>query len=1105
MARLTLTLLGGCQVRLDGGPPLALPTRKIQALLAYLALPVGREHSRDKLAALLWGELSEGRARNSLRQAVFSLRQVLEPVQPACLCVAGGTIALNPDAVDVDATRFEQLVREGTPAALERAVGLYRGDLLEGLTLQEPPFEEWLMGERERLRELAVEALAGLLAAQRAAGAVEAALQTGLRLVGLDPLQEPVHRTLMRLYAQLGRRGSALHHYQLCVGVLQRELGVEPEDETKQLYQEILQHRPAGRGIPEARTADGSPPFTNVPRSVLTVPSDSPLIGRDHETARLRAAFAEAVNGQGRVVVIVGEAGVGKTRMVAELAVEVHAVGGRLLIGRCHESERILPFGPWVDALGAGQVPVERTWLATLPLVVRRELGRLLPELGCGNGETATPPDHLKLFEGVALLLGHVAGRQPAVLVLEDLHWADEMSVRLLAFIAHRLSAWRLLVLATAREEELVDAEMLRRTLAELEREPHVTTVALGPLSRGDTLSLVQALSRPGSDRAAMARVGEQVWRTSEGNPFVVIEAMRAAAREALSPGLEGWAIPERIRDIIGRQLDRLDDGRRELVARAAVIGRAFEFGLLQHISGLGEEDAARSVEELIRRRVLHSVGERLDFTHDRVREVAYDRILAPRRTVLHRRVAEALATVYAGNLDAHHLALGLHYAEGEVWDQAIVHLRRAGIRAVERSANRDAAACFEGALAALAHLPETRSTLEQAFEIRVELRPALSMLGEVRRVRERLREAEALAEQLNDDRRRGQVGALMANAHAQLGDLDEALLTGARALRIARRLDDVRLRIVSTTVLEQAHALRGDYERVVELATSNIAALPADSIDEYFGLSVPPSIQDRARLVTSLAQLGRFAEAAEYQAQAIRLAERTQHAYTVASGYIAASTLYLLQGNWAQAFSYTEHRIAVLRTGNIAINLPSAVASSAWALAQLGEASEALTRLREAEQLVERSAGTGFVGDLGWVYYSLGRTCQRLGLDEAQRWAERAVESSPHQPGFVAHALHLLGDIATHPDRFDAERGEAHYRQALALAAPRGMRPLIAHCHLGLGTLYQRTGESQESREDLTLAAAMYREMDMPFWLERAEAEISAFDDPRLRDVGTG
>src|SRR5262249_16779323 len=157
----------------------------------------------------------------------------------------------------------------------------------------------------------------------------------------------------------------------------------------------------------------------------------------------------------------------------------------------------------------------------------------------------------------------------------------------------------------------------------------------------------------------------------------------------------------------------------------------------------------------------------------------------------------------------------------------------------------------------------------------------------------------------------------------------------------------------------------------------------------------------------------------------------------------------------------------------------------SAWVLAQLGEASDALRQLREGEQLVERQAASGFISLLGWLYACLGRAALLLGrLDEARRLGDRAVESSPSQPGFAAHALHLLGDIATHPDRFDAEGGEAHHRQALALAEPRGLRPLVAHCHLGLGKLYRCTGERDRAQEHLTTATTMYREMDMRFYL---------------------
>jgi tetratricopeptide (TPR) repeat protein len=875
------------------------------------------------------------------------------------------------------------------------------------------------------------------------------------------------------------------------VSLLQRELDVEPEEDTKQLYQEILRLRPARMATPEALPSGHSPPLA-IRRPPLAVGTDTPLIGRDRELARARAALAEAMSGQGQVVVVSGEAGVGKTRVVTELAAEVPAMGGRVLIGRSHESEQILPFGPWVDALATGRELVDDAWLETLPLAMRRELGRLLPEFGPRDDGSAAPPDYLKLFEGVGHLLGHVAERQATVLVLEDLHWADEMSARLLAFIGRRLKAWRLLLIVTVREETLVDVPVLQRGLAELEHEPHGATVALGPLSPRDTAALVRALARPGTDEAAMARLGEQVWRTSGGNPLVVVEALRGDAHDSLSAGLEGLSVPERVRDIISRQLDRLDERSRDLVAVASVVGREFEFELLQHAGGLGEEEAARGVEELTRRRVLYSVGEGLDFTHDRVREVAYGQLVAPRRKLLHRRVAEALATLHAESLEPHHLALGLHYAAGEVWDKAVVHLRRAGARASERSANRGAVACFERALDALAHLPDNPSTLEQAFEIRLETQDALNRLGEVRHALARAREAEALAERLNDDRRRGRVRVFSTGIHALLGELDEARATGTRGLELARALGDVDLRIRMTSYLALANYFAGEYERVIELASENLGASRADGFAPKRVPDNRSAAYDRHWIIHSLAQLGRFGEAASLQAETIALAETTQHAHTIGLAYWAVSVLHLVRGDWASARSSIEQAISVHRGGNSVLMLPFELASSAWILAQAGEAGEAMSRFGEAAQLIEQHVEQGIVGHLGSTCYPLGHTCLLLGrLDEARRFAERVVDAAPSQQGFLAYARHLLGEVATQPERFDADSGEEHYRAALALAERLGMRPLVAHCHLGLGTLSSRTAKCHEAREHLTTAAAMYHEMDMRFWLEKAEAQM--------------
>ena len=312
--------------------------------------------------------------------------------------------------------------------------------------------------------------------------------------------------------------------------------------------------------------------------------------------------------------------------------------------------------------------------------------------------------------------------------------------------------------------------------------------------------------------------------------------------------------------------------------------------------------------------------------------------------------------------------------------------------------------------------------------------------------------------------------------------------------MAIAERLGDLELRILTTSVVGGLHYQRAEFEQAVELATGNLAALPAEWVHKVFGFAaaVTASVADRCGMVRSLAQLGRFAEAPEPAAEAIRLAEPTRHAYTIGWAHYSAGTLPLLQGEWAKACALLEQALAVFPAGNVAV--PRATIScSAWVLAQLGETSEAMDRLREGEQVAERFAASGHAGYAAWGYHAMGRAYWLLGrLDEARAWGERAVEADPAHPGFGAHALHLLGDIATHPDRFDAESAGAHYAMALALAEPRGMRPLAAHCHLGLGKLYRRTGKPEQAREHLITATTMYREMDMPHWLEQAEVEMS-------------
>jgi DNA-binding SARP family transcriptional activator len=349
VAGVSLALLGCFEAKLRPGGFVSLP-KKTQALLAYLGLRPGQAYARDHLAALLWGETGDKQAYKSLRQAMYVLHKALPATGPPILLTRSATIALDPTAVDVDVPTFERLLAEGTPDALQQAAALYRGDLVEGLNVDEASFQEWLTVERERLRELALEVLGKLLAHHSSAGQTERGIQTAVRLLALDPLQESVHRALMQLYAAQGRRGAALKQYQLCVAAVQRELGTEPEPATRQFYQEILQRRSVDApkiAMPHRRPVVARPRLG--PESESTagpIKPDAPLVGREPELSRLRTALDAAERGNGQVVAIVGEAGIGKSSVLMALAAHARSRDVRGLLGFSYESEQVLAFGP---------------------------------------------------------------------------------------------------------------------------------------------------------------------------------------------------------------------------------------------------------------------------------------------------------------------------------------------------------------------------------------------------------------------------------------------------------------------------------------------------------------------------------------------------------------------------------------------------------------------------------------------------------------------------------------------------------------------------------------------------------------------------------------
>lgn len=350
--------------------------------------------------------------------------------------------------------------------------------------------------------------------------------------------------------------------------------------------------------------------------------------------------------------------------------------------------------------------------------------------------------------------------------------------------------------------------------------------------------------------------------------------------RYRLTQPLQALQVPPTVQTILAARIDRLSPEDKYLLQVASVVGKDVSFMLLQAIAEPPDERLRGSLDRLQAAEFLYETGLYPDleysFKHVLTHEVAYGALLSDKRRILHARIVNAIETLHCERLGEYTERLAHHALRGELREKAVHYLRQAGLKAFERWALSEARRQFERALGVLEALPESRSTLEQAFDLRLELRPVLNQLGEIRQVLQRLREADSLADRLDDEGRRGSVCTFMTVAHMQLGELDEALVIGSRALDIAARRGDLWLRIPTTSVLVNTLYDRGDYERVVDLATRNLEALPPEWAYERFGRSAPASVYDRCWLGLSLGELGRFSEATAHEAEAIRLAEPT-------------------------------------------------------------------------------------------------------------------------------------------------------------------------------------------------------------------------------------
>ena len=532
----------------------------------------------------------------------------------------------------------------------------------------------------------------------------------------------------------------------------------------------------------------------------------------------------------------------------------------------------------------------------------------------------------------------------------------------------------------------------------------------------------------------------------------------------------------------------------KRLLQSAAVIGEDIPFRILSLVADMAEDELRRGLVHLQAAEFLYEAKLFPDleytFKHGLTCQVAYGSLVQDRRRVLHAAVSEAIERLYTDRLIEHVERLAHHALRGEVWDKAVTYLRQAGIRTADRSAHSEAVSYLDQALEALKHLPESRQTIEQSIDIRLTLRSSLQPLGEQAKLFDRMREAQELAEPLNDQRRLGQVSAYLSGYFTQAGDDPiQAIENGQRALSISSATGDFSLQVQANHFLGTAYYAADDHDRAFNHFIRNVESLVGDRIYDRFGLAFLPSVGSRYQLVFLLAQRGEFTEAAVHGDDAIHIAEVANHPFSLCTAYFGVGHLHLTKGVIDKAIGMLERSLETCRLWHLHQNIPRVSAALGYAYAVAGCPGEAMPLLTLAN---ERARAVGMMRSLTGTQLIQGFLL--VGKpQEAALLASRALESSRRhsQRSREALALYVQGEIALSANPVEFENAELSFRAANIIANELKMRPLIAHCHVGLGKLYRRSGDLRLAIEHLTNGVSMMREMEMGLWLERVEAEL--------------
>jgi DNA-binding winged helix-turn-helix (wHTH) protein/tetratricopeptide (TPR) repeat protein len=927
--------------------------------------------------------------------------------------------------------------------------------------------------------------------------------------------------------------------------------------------------------LPMTVEADATPitvslvPPQPVPLAVTLVDSHSSFVGRDAELAVLYARLALVERGQGQVVGIVGEAGIGKSRLLYEFHQGLSTRQVTYVQGRCQPFGRTMPYLPIVDLLRATLQITEVDSMAAITAKVYAGLRtRALAPDACAPyllsllGIQVEPvrfvgmaPEvcRAQTFEALHRLSVSSSQQQPCILEVEDGHWMDATSEAYLAALAERLAGFPILLLVTFRpgyrpswlglsyatqialqplrpdESRQVVRAILHDTPLPLALEQQILVKAAGnPLfleeltravvGEGDSppayimpapvqaalaarISLLLPVERQILHTAAVIsrRVAravlhdmplpvtpeERLLATAQGHPWFLEELTQVVAEHDGKP--PAHTVPATARAALMARIDRLPPVEKRILQTAAVIGMEVPFALLNATMSLPEEAwrqalaHLQSAEFLLARR---DTPEHIyTFKHALTQEVAYGSLHQTQRRTLHQQIVTAFDATPCSHLACVN-QIAYHALRGELWDTAVTAFRQLGTAAMARSAYHEAVACYEQALEALRRLPEPSETYAQGIDLHLELRHALVHLGDFTRIFAHLDEAKTLAVALGDTVRQGDISAYLTWDRYVMGDYEAAVAAGQHALTMIQ--DDFALRIVTHINLSRAYHTLGEYHQAIELLRPGVVSLTGAWLYERFGLM--PAVSVRSSMVHSLVELGDFDEGIGLGAEALQIAEAVGHPFSLYQSCRSLGELYLRKGELDRAIPFLERCLTLSQEAHLQHGSPLVASTLGAAYAQAGRHTEALPLL---EQAGAQMAALRLATDQA--------LCLRL-LSEGYLFAGRPYDALPHAQETLklartykecstqGYALWLLGTLAAQDEAPMGELAETHYQSAIALANAHGMRPLLAHSHLGLGLLYGRQGKREQACVALSSAIDLFRTMDMMAWLSQAQ-----------------